>query len=249
MARPTGGPELVAVEEPRAVADDAPAKAADAARKAAEDQRRAAEERAAKEAVVARVELDRLDAELEKVDERQMRKLIEARMAFLMEEDRVQRLLTERANQRDVFMPRVQKAEQGVLDVRQKLETLQKQAKLGNDEPWVKEWQTAIQQSEQHRDAVRQQLKEFDDKWADRVLEARKRMVVAEEAYKLEERRAAAQRQRMQTRIDAVAARVAQLQGLPDRPAAAADRRIADLERKLDDLLTEVKELRRELRK
>jgi hypothetical protein len=236
-------------EEPRAAADATPAKATDAARKAAEEQRRAAEERAAQEAAVARVELDKLDAELQKIDEQQMHKLIEARLAFLMEEDRVQRLLAERAFQRDAFMPRIQKLEQAVSEIEASAQTTQKKAVQGANDPWVRHYREMKAKTEEERDAVRQQLKEFDDKWADRVLEARKRMVVAEEAYKLEERRAATQRQRLQARIDAAAARVAQLQGLPDRPAAATDRRIADLERKLDELLAEVKELRRELRK
>jgi hypothetical protein len=96
---------------------------------------------------------------------------------------------------------------------------------------------------------MRQNLRDFDAKWSDRILDGRKKVLMAEEALKLEDRRAAVQRQRLQSKSNTLNGMLAQLQGVIDRPAAAPDRRHTDLERKLDALLAEVKELRRELRK
>jgi hypothetical protein len=228
MARPAAGPGPMLAAEPRAANDDAPAKAAaEAPRKAAEDEQQAANERLRKQLAEVRVALDQLEVEQAKVEEVLAHKFIEARMAVLTEEDRLQRLLEERAVQREPIVDELRKVETRIWN---------------SDQQSQDRWR-------QERNSIRQTLQEFDAKWSDRILDTRKKMLMAEEALKLEDRRAAVQRQRLQSKIDAMNARLAQLQGIADRPAAAPDRRHTDLDGKLDALLAEVKELRRELRK
>ncbi len=83
---------------------------------------------------------------------------------------------------------------------------------------------------------------------AEQLAQARKDSITAEVKYKLLEQQLAARRQRRQAEIDATAERLARLRDIPTPPASDA-RRLAEIERKLDELLREVKELRQELRK
>jgi RNA polymerase sigma factor (sigma-70 family) len=77
---------------------------------------------------------------------------------------------------------------------------------------------------------------------------ARRRYFLAEAKYKLFEQQVTGRSQRRQDQIEALNEQLAQMRGISTRPATDVGR-IAELERKLDDLLREVKELRREIKK
>jgi hypothetical protein len=79
------------------------------------------------------------------------------------------------------------------------------------------------------------------------LLHAREELMVAEEQLRLLERRQAAQRARLQVRLEVAEERVQRLQGEPAR-RDAPDRRLAEVEGKLDQVLRELAELRRDLR-
>jgi RNA polymerase sigma factor (sigma-70 family) len=80
------------------------------------------------------------------------------------------------------------------------------------------------------------------------LVKAKQDKVVAEEHLLLLERRQATQRDKMLAKREAVEARQRQLDE-PDRHENLSQRRVAELERKLDQVLRELAELRRELRK
>src|SRR5262249_31789344 len=85
-------------------------------------------------------------------------------------------------------------------------------------------------------------------RYAKELLELRRQILNAEEALKPLQRRAAREPDRALAEVQAAAARVRQLEGLPSVPPAP-DRPNADLVRKLDDLAREVAELKKELKR
>jgi RNA polymerase sigma factor (sigma-70 family) len=201
------------------------------------------------EADQVRNEVAKLEEEQKVVEDQLTKRIIDARLAVLMAEEEVRRVTEEWTAQGALLNSRLQRADEAVAKWGQFIREYQSKTPKPGDDPTIKAYEKNLREAVQERDDTRQTAKETAEKWSERVLEARKKGLIAEEMLKLEERRAASQRQRMQSRIDALSARLAQLQDRTPRPAAAPERRLADLERKLDELLGEVKELRRELRK
>jgi hypothetical protein len=96
---------------------------------------------------------------------------------------------------------------------------------------------------------AREELKQFRAAEAEQkvlVEKARKEVVEGEEALRLLERQQDLQRRKSNGRLDAAAARLWQV---PSRPGADAEQRLHELEKKMDALLRELGELRREIRR
>jgi RNA polymerase sigma factor (sigma-70 family) len=89
---------------------------------------------------------------------------------------------------------------------------------------------------------------EAEQQHTDAIIAMRKRVLAAEEKIRLLESRAARETDRAKAAVEAAAARVLQLQGIGPAPEPSA-RQDTQLQRKLDELLREVSDLKREVKR
>ena len=109
----------------------------------------------------------------------------------------------------------------------------------------TKEIAAAEEKAKVETERLNTQLKSSEELRATRLLESRRDVVSAEERLHLLERRQAMQRERLQTRLQELDPR-RNLKQADDPRSDSTNRRLQELEHKLDQLLREVAELRRE---
>jgi hypothetical protein len=177
-------------------------------------------------------ELHQLDKEAEAQAVQGMEETVRARMAVIEAQARLQQVEVEaarRAEHRDKLL---------ALDL--DILKLQSLVKQGIMVPAASE--LAAKGAE--RQALGEQPLKWDDSWPQKVLDARRSVVMAEERLNFIQRQIETRRERIARHAADVSDRLRQTHGAP-APPAADHRRLAEIEHKLEDLLREVRELRR----
>jgi hypothetical protein len=175
------------------------------------------------------------EANLFRQEREWLREFVEAQRRLLQVQERlrtVQRLQEDNTDtirsERDALAARIRKMEEVLADNKKDAERLA-------------QWKDQVS-------ALTARLRDHEERRSAELFEARLAVIQAEEEVRLVERQQAAQRARLQARVDAAHDRVRQLQD-DAPPADPADRRVRGLEKKLDEVLRELAELRREMRK
>ena len=168
------------------------------------------------------------------------------RSKMIEAEERAKQLEREQEFRQGMAKARLQTAETGVLEFRLTLRNLV--AKNGPDHPEVKSGQNTIQYMEKEAAEARHEYERWEREFTERRIDARKGTVELEDRLLLLDRMTATQRQHLQTHRDALVAQALRQHGLSGRADAGTDR-LAEIDRKLDDLKRELADLRRELRK
>ncbi|HEY1376970.1 MAG TPA: sigma-70 family RNA polymerase sigma factor [Gemmataceae bacterium] len=236
VALPPAGPGA-------ALADGPPAKAGKAEPPAAAD--RAEEERRARAEQIDRLrnELDVAEAKLEHREAQWTKERIEARLRLAEAEERYKRLEREPVRE----SPQLQAAKAQVAEWRAFVADLQKRS-VKLDDPGFEAHRKSVREAEEQLKPLQAEHDKRLAEAAEQILQARREMVMAEEGLSLLERRMAMQRRVATREVEELQDRLIQLRVETNRPDPG-DRRVKDLERKLDDVLRELTELRRELRK
>jgi hypothetical protein len=229
-----GGAEPAAprAEEPTAVAppdrlepEDAPLRA----EKERERQRKKAED-----------EAESLREKLQKMEHVWMAEVIAARKTLIEAEETLRKTEREQAEKRD----------------RERADRDARAARIQQIQNTISEINARSKEPQKQRvDALRAELeretvvgRKMEQNGSDLLLKARFGQMEAEEQLRSLERRQANERAHMLARLEAVEDRLQHVQGEPPR-RAATDRRSAELEGKLDRVLSELAEMRRELRR
>jgi RNA polymerase sigma factor (sigma-70 family) len=246
-------------EEGRLPAAAEPAAAQPPAEPARADERAAQLDRA-------REELQLREKLLDKVEERVSQELTEARLKLLELQERLRLLERKQEAELAVLRRKQERAEKDgvpqVLELREKAEELAlriRDLKASPDDPKPEMMRRLQEELRKYREKLQDEMRAADEAhsvarehaerlYAQEMLELRKPILVAEEALKTLERRAARETNRALGDVEAAAARVRQLEGLPPAPPTPG-RPNADLERKLDDLAREVADIKKELKR
>jgi RNA polymerase sigma factor (sigma-70 family) len=217
----------------------------------------------------ARDELSRREEALNKSEERQSTALIDARLKLLELEEQLRALerrqevelaeLQRRRVQPDpVTSAEHAELQKGIDSLTSGLYRMRDRG-VAKDDKTVQSVETQLRQYreklldgyarlETQRREARAEATERERGYSQERIRYRKEILAAEEHIRLLERRAMRETERLQAALDAASARVRQLEGLT--PAAApTGRSNAEWQRRLDELIREVAELRRELKR
>jgi RNA polymerase sigma factor (sigma-70 family) len=254
------GPQQQADERaPGAVAEQPQDDRAEQRRREIEESKRRAEEAERAEQrrraelrdmlVQTEVEIRQQEEALLERERRALRDVIEARLKFMAAEDRLKQL--QRQHERLPDDSTVVAALKNSV-AEDELQLQEREQKLGSDHP---DTQSARQRLKAHREQLDLAMRGSADR--PRQLEqdlakARREFVEAETEYRVSEQRAALEKQRQQRRLEVLDQHWREVAGQARRapqPRADDRDRLADLERKLDELLREVRDLRREGRR
>jgi hypothetical protein len=191
--------------------------------------------------------------------------VVEARKALVVAEEKVRRLERRQAAEREKEQAELKATvRQPLLQAEKVLETLQTRLEdfrklTANNNPGIEGMERQIKQKrlqvEDLREKARAELRELEQRFekmedtrTDQLVKARQEVVVAEERIATIERQQVIERESDRARVEAAEARVGRLAG--DLPRGApVDPRVRELESKVERLLREVAELRRELRR
>jgi RNA polymerase sigma factor (sigma-70 family) len=245
VAGPGGGTGVALAEappqaEPPAVPQTDPRRPADQARQPILEQDREREQIERQRAEVLRRErldetekqIQRQEGEILEVEHNSLRSVIESRLRFMAAEDRLKQF----ERQRNDLLPALQ---------RQLSDLMAREKALGVSlSPTHPEMVTIRAQL----DMLRERIKDLEPgqlSYEKEVAKARREMVEAEIEYRFREREANLARARSQKRLDVLEDQWRSLA----RPRADMREPSPDLECKLDELLREVRELRREIKK
>jgi hypothetical protein len=196
--------------------------------------------------VQARAEVRDMEQEFLKWERNCTEELIKARSRVMACEDHLRSLEREQALHRERERDEAKPVEMRVHLLQATVHDLEKNLREGK----------ADKQTTRQLDRARAQLRELEDRTRNnerkrnaQLAEARQELVAAEEGLRLIERRQAFERTRWHGRLEAADERVRLLKGGEPLGRGAMERRQRELERKLDLLLRELTELRREMRR
>jgi RNA polymerase sigma factor (sigma-70 family) len=190
-------------------------------------------------------ELARAEEQMVDQEETWAKKRIDARLRLADAEEKYKRL--ERTPQPD--RSQVLTAENVQIEqIRQAIENAVRASTKGEKEPHVGMLRKQLEEAQERAKARAKEAELQQAELAERILQARREMVDAEEQLSLFDRLTALKRRAAQAQIEDLQDRIRQLHGWAGQPDAA-DRRIRDVERKLDDVLRDLTELRRDLKK
>jgi RNA polymerase sigma factor (sigma-70 family) len=236
MARTPGGAGV-------ALADGPPAKAEPPKSAPTKEEQRHAElaERQRAQTSLLRVKLQELQDQLSRFEKIWTRDRIDARLRLAEAEEKYKRLERDLADDKTAERT-------GMLDFESKIAEAQRQrGRAGNDET---EKRLAARANdlgtEAHRYHERHQKSQAE--FAVAILEARRDMVTAEEQLSLLDRQVALKRRTHQSAVEELQDSLYRSQGAGG-DANPTDRKVKDLEHKLDDVLRELADLRRDLKK
>jgi RNA polymerase sigma factor (sigma-70 family) len=257
-AQPAGNAAVQIQERPADKAEDdddrAKALAEEAARKTKREQQDAIRR--------AMNQSQELEAAFDAQERRWMEELLEARRRELQAEEQfreVERLLAAQREQEkadwDVKRATLDTTlSQRARSLQETLDSSLRRSVQGEKDPLVKKTKAELEQVlAEYRKRESELLKERD-RWPDaekrrteQLINARLQVIEADANVRRVERRQARERNRLQLRLDASDDTVRRLEGAA--PAERTNRRTTDLEAKLEQLLREVAELRREVQR
>jgi RNA polymerase sigma factor (sigma-70 family) len=205
----------------------------------------------------AKKELEQRMSELELIERQHSRFTMDLRLKLLALEEELRGLERTRDAELAAFRSRLEQAEKtpasifGELpreidDLSDRLRELQKLGKP--DDPMIERLKKALVDRRNRladdKDALRQGGLTVEKRFAEKSLPLRKEILTLEEQLRLVERRAGRELSQAEASVDAAAARIRQLEGLP-----TAGRPNAELERRLGELMREMAALRKELKR
>lgn len=214
----------------------------------------------------ARDELLVREALLDKVEERTSKELTEARLKLLELQERLGALERKQEFELAVQRRKQERADKEgdarTLELREKAEELARRIRdlrAVSKDPDPEILRRLEGELRKHRENLRDEMRAADEahyverekadqRYARDLLELRRHILIAEEDFKLLERRVARETGRASADVEAAAARVRQLEGLPTVPPAP-DRPNAELSRKLDELAREIADIKKELKR
>jgi RNA polymerase sigma factor (sigma-70 family) len=233
-----GTPRAALADEPQPKADSRP-----------RDAQRLAEERAQTERKSLLSELATVEDRLAAQEEEWLRARLDARMRVAEAQERVKRVDRGLATFPDPARDGLLAARQRVASIQPQVESIRrKTAKTDEEKDLLANLEKTLKESQED---LRLQQADFDDNPPvpiKVVLSARRELIDAEERLSSLDRRQELRRRLLQSEIEALKGRLIQFQagiGVAD----PIDRKVQQLERKLDDVLREVTELRRDLKK
>ncbi len=207
---------------------------------------------------------------LEEVEDLSLKPLLEARTKLLELEEKLRALEGQRAaaiaelhramkREDPEALPEVVEGRKHITLLTSQILAVKTTGATPDSSPQLKSLQDELEKQRIH---LEQELKGADRRLRDRqqevaqvermyagaLLEVRLQILVAEEKVHRVERRSSREVGRATAAVDAAAARVRQLEGLPSAPESSS-RAGGDLDRKLDELLREVAEIKRELKR
>jgi RNA polymerase sigma factor (sigma-70 family) len=238
--RPVAAPAEPEVGQPPQRAEQ-PAAAAPAKEARPELEQDRARKEAAKQMEEARDQFEHLKADSQEQERQWTEQLIEARGQQVASEEELRLLKRQQAAERAREQGEIKSLEQRIL-------ALKTAAREDRSVEEIKKISERLGALEERLSGLDKGLKGNEKERAARLIHARNELVVAEEHLRQLEREQAAERGRSQAQLEAAEERVRQLQGQPSGPDGAA-RRTAKLEQKVDLLLQELTELRKELRR
>jgi RNA polymerase sigma factor (sigma-70 family) len=241
--RPLTGPGRAFAEAPQAPGRAEEKKGSSSAPKPATDDRRAALELAEK----LREELAVAEAKLEDQEEKWARDRVEARLKLAEAEERLKQLERELAPDRQPELTQMRTADEEISRLRVSLNSMRVAVAREND-PAVQNHKRKLDEAEKAQKMLRDKYEKWQAEQLGKLLDARRAVVDAEEQLFLLDRRTALRRRAWQSRVEEIQDRLYREIGLTAR-SDSAEHKIKDLERKLDEVLKELSELRRELRK
>jgi RNA polymerase sigma factor (sigma-70 family) len=203
-----------------------------------------------RERAQAKDQVNRLEAVLQKQEEQWSDELIEARKQLLIAEEQLRRLERRQAAQRERGQEQVElrRAEEDVLWLQNTLREMAAREKNAELSAGRRQLSLQLDEARAKLRKLEPLVEKLEQQRTEELIEARQKVVIAEERLRQLERRQATQRERTQAQLQAADERIRQLQGAPSQPAPAQGR-IQELERKVDQLLREMAELRREMRR
>jgi RNA polymerase sigma factor (sigma-70 family) len=197
----------------------------------------------------ARAILENVDVEWEKLEFKLTDELIQGRLDLVKREENIKTLEQLETQQRERETAKLLPIKRSLSSLRESLQSSKQQ--LGVE----KDADQKVASLTQEIRVTERQLGELEDvstveeaKRAEQRIEARMALVAAQENLNRIERRQAVVRQRFQAKIEDAEERVRQLQANP-LPAESLQRSPKDLDKKLDQILREVTELRREVQR
>jgi RNA polymerase sigma factor (sigma-70 family) len=200
----------------------------------AEAEKDRAREEVAKQLQQARSQVVEMDARLHTLEKHWTDELIQVRGQQVASEENLRLIERQQAVERARERAEINTLERRVLDMKMG---------AGKDKDAAE-----FEKSSETLLSLDKRWKQNEEQRSARLTNARQDLVAAEERLRLLEREQSAERGRVQAQLEAAEERVRLLQG--EAPASdAAGRRAAELERKVDLLLRELTELRKELRR
>jgi RNA polymerase sigma factor (sigma-70 family) len=186
-----------------------------------------------------------LEREFQVREQRWTDEMIEARKRLVAQEEQFRELEQEIAARKERQRSEIKVLEERLHQLRTMLLQIKQVSKEGD---------AAIKKTKAELRDVEERVKDrLQEQWelrrTDELIKARQALVAADESLRLIERRQAMERARWQSRLDAADQRVMQLQGGAPQGRGPIERRQQQLEEKLDRLLREMTEIRREIKR
>jgi RNA polymerase sigma factor (sigma-70 family) len=207
-------------------------------------QSRAGAERRADPVEEARKEHARLADEVRKLDEDWLKMVVEARQKLVELEEKLRDAEAEARLARSQESPEEKRLSESLQRLRNLLEERNRVAIPAEDHPTLQQRRRQIQEQQEQLDKAKSRRLTAREEAIEKLIQLRKDQVRQEETLKQLERERAAAREEAERRRDAAAER---LRTLESQPARQTDRGQQSLERKIDAVLRELGELRREL--
>jgi hypothetical protein len=187
------------------------------------------------------------EEESEKLEERLTLEFIEARQATVEKEEALRGVERALVRQRDNELATIQVHRQEMANIEARIRDLQVALEDGQARRKIQILQDKLKESTKVVDNLEQMAEQREGKRTAEIVRARKELIEAEEHQASVERRQAAQRAKAQARVEAAHQRLRQLE--EPEPRAEKGRESGEAaERKLELLLQEIKQLRKEVR-
>jgi RNA polymerase sigma factor (sigma-70 family) len=208
---------------------------------------RDAEQRVQIELTKARKELEDARADLLKKEQKWTEELIQARRHLTVLEEGLRRKEQELEEQRAVERASLETERSSLRDREKQLKEVKSIVNAGKEKEnqQIERIYKAIDEANQRIRRLQANNADMDLQRAEQLLEPRTELIAAEEHLRLLERQHALQRDWARAETQAAEERIRQLEGRSVR-ADSAGRRLAELESKLDMLLSEMRELRKQ---